>query len=683
MSHPSQDARPSARRRRAIEPIRWLREYTRHHGVWTPGVKLMRNHDLKTKAAICLGLGLVVLGLPLQESIRERWHTWRHMQIAQAGLAQTIEMGKLGWSLGDLSEALLNEPLGRPVPPLEPILAKESSSYAQLMRLTEGPDAPGPTKRAAAGLTDTRSAFLNRLNEAASTPGTASPRVEALTAYRHQLQAMRLAVGATWSHGIDADPINRELRLGIIDKLAHAQTVLRDIQRMGLQLYAGKQSSEFVQTYGAKVIEARLLFEQAQPHVDMAVADGALNRTLAEQVHDSVHQFIKTASAVARSAGTGADPDGLAMASVPASVFLTHGQHAVSQDFALLKAAHEALSERIEAQREALIHDLLRDAGVVIVLFALTTYLMLCAFRVLNGGLRSLHRNLDSLGQGKLAIASQGWGRDEIGQSLSALGLSAQRFARLLEAVTQGVAAVSQASKEVATGNSGLSSRTGDMREAIHHVSEKARIFSSAMDECGTKVSTAADHVRAMRADAQRSQKAMSGLRDSMSALQGKSREIAQVVELVETVAYQTKLLSLNASVEAARAGVAGKGFAIVAQEVRALARRSEDAARKIHTIVNSSINEIEEGTLMTARASEAVEHTGQAIAAVDQIMADIVRLTHTGVTESQEVLGITRDVENSADGNARLVDQLSSASGALKSQGDSLKRSVRHFVFG
>ena len=170
MSHPSQDARPSARRRRAIEPIRWLREYTRHHGVWTPGVKLMRNHDLKTKAAICLGLGLVVLGLPLQESIRERWHTWRHMQIAQAGLAQTIEMGKLGWSLGDLSEALLNEPLGRPVPPLEPILAKESSSYAQLMRLTEGPDAPGPTKRAAAGLTDTRSAFLNRLNEAASTP---------------------------------------------------------------------------------------------------------------------------------------------------------------------------------------------------------------------------------------------------------------------------------------------------------------------------------------------------------------------------------------------------------------------------------------------------------------------------------------------------------------------------------
>lgn len=678
-----QEASSPARRRRAIEPIRWLREYTRHHGVWTPGVKLMRNQDLKTKAAICLGLGLIVLGLPLQESIRERWHAWQHMRVAQDGLAQTIEMGRLGWSLGDLSDALLNETLGQPVPSLDPILEKEKTAYEQLIKLTEGADVPIPTKRAAAGLTDARSAFLSRLREVATQPGTASPRVEALTAYRHQLQTLRLAVGSTWSHSIDADPINRELRQGIMDKLAHAQIVLRDVQRMGLQLYAGKQSSEFVQMFGTQVIEARLLVQQAQPHLEMALDDGVLEKGTAEQAHNSVNQFIQTAASVARSAGTGADPEGLAIGSVPASVFLKHAQQAMTQDFALLKEGHVQLSERIQAQRNAQIHSLLRDAGVVTVLFALTTYLMLCAFRVLNGGLRSLHRNLDSLGQGKLSISSQGWGRDEIGQSLSALGLSAQRFSHLLEAVTQGVAAVSQASKEVATGNSGLSTRTGGMRESIHHVSEKAKLFSGAMDECGTKVSAAADHVRAMRADAQRSQKAMSGLRGSMAALQGKSREIAQVVGLVETVAYQTKLLSLNASVEAARAGTAGKGFSIVAQEVRALARRSEDAARKIHTIVNSSINEIEEGTLMTSRASDAVEHTGQAIASVDQIMADIVRLTHTGVVESQEVLGITRDVEQSAEGNARLVDQLSSASGALKSQGDSLKRSVRHFVFG
>jgi methyl-accepting chemotaxis protein len=85
----------------------------------------------------------------------------------------------------------------------------------------------------------------------------------------------------------------------------------------------------------------------------------------------------------------------------------------------------------------------------------------------------------------------------------------------------------------------------------------------------------------------------------------------------------------------------------------------------------------------MAERASEAVHHTDEKIEAIDRLMVDIVDLTRSAVRESNEVLGITRDVEQSADGNARLVAQLSDASAALRSQGDSLKRSVQHFVFG
>ena len=172
-----------------------------------------------------------------------------------------------------------------------------------------------------------------------------------------------------------------------------------------------------------------------------------------------------------------------------------------------------------------------------------------------------------------------------------------------------------------------------------------------------------------MRADAQRSQKAMSGLRGSMAALQGKSRKLPRWWAWWKPWPTRPSCFLTQCLRRSGCAGTAGKGLFDRCPRGARLARRSEDAARKIHTIVNSSINEIEEGTLMTSRASDAVEHTGQAIASVDQIMADIVRPTHTGVVESQEVLGITRDVEQSAEGNARLVDQLSSASGALKSQ--------------
>jgi methyl-accepting chemotaxis protein len=166
-----------------------------------------------------------------------------------------------------------------------------------------------------------------------------------------------------------------------------------------------------------------------------------------------------------------------------------------------------------------------------------------------------------------------------------------------------------------------------------------------------------------------------------MRALSGKSREISHVVQLMETVAFQTKLLALNASVEAARAGAAGKGFAVVAQEVRSLAVRSEESARRIHNILSSSISEIEECNLMTERASDAVRNTDEKIQSVNQSMGDIVRQTQNGMNESQEVVHITKQVEESISGNARLVEQLSDASLALREQGESLRRSVHHFL--
>jgi methyl-accepting chemotaxis protein len=146
-------------------------------------------------------------------------------------------------------------------------------------------------------------------------------------------------------------------------------------------------------------------------------------------------------------------------------------------------------------------------------------------------------------------------------------------------------------------------------------------------------------------------------------------------------VAFQTKLLSLNASVEAARAGSTSRGFSVVAQEVRALAQRSEDAASKIAAIVSGSVADIEEGNAMTERAGQAVSRTDEGIHAVDRIMDDIVRLTRDSMAQAQEVLDIARDVEQSMVENTRLVGQLSEASNALRHQGDSLRRSVNHFV--
>ena len=186
-----------------------------------------------------------------------------------------------------------------------------------------------------------------------------------------------------------------------------------------------------------------------------------------------------------------------------------------------------------------------------------------------------------------------------------------------------------------------------------------------------------------MRIESQRSRRAMAGLQERMRALQGKSREIAQIVDLIGAVAYQTKLLAINASVEAARAGVAGTGFAVVAQEVRALAMRSEAAGRRIQSIVESSVEEIDGGQQMSDRVGQAMVRADQELDAVSGAVAEIVTLVRSGQSQSSDVLTIAREVDDTVENNARLVSQLSDAAAELRDEGDSLKRSVQHFELG
>jgi hypothetical protein len=207
-------------------------------------------------------------------------------------------------------------------------------------------------------------------------------------------------------------------------------------------------------------------------------------------------------------------------------------------------------------------------------------------------------------------------------------------MSELFEAVTQGVAAVSHASREVAIGNAGLSGRTGSIRGSIEDVSQKAQSFSNAMDDCGYEVQQAAEHARAMRADAQRSRKAISGLRDRMHAADPQQRDPPG--GRPGSSRWPTRPASLNASIEV-------RGPAAPARASPWWPRRfgcSPSAARMRPTGSNRSCarrQDIEEGGLMTDRAVEAVRQTDEKVDAVNRIMDEIVRLTRDSLLESQD----------------------------------------------
>ena len=689
MSTPSEDlsaftrqpARTLAQRVRALSER--LRNYVHYHGLWAPGVRLLRRLSLGGKAVLLVSLMSVPMLWLVTEATLARWQSYQSATLSHQGVEIYRDLWALERAALDLAQArALDAAADNP----QAALQDEQARFTALQAHRPAWLARHPQGRAAwQALQQQRDAMLqSRRSASTQTPADVGERRRAISAYVTDIQALTRDVLALWAPSVDGNGDLRPLRVSATLVLPALHGSLGRLMDRGAQVFDGPDRISPVHAMHTDLAEARLLIPVLRASLEVGKIRGVLNDAQASAPIDALQAFLALSDRLMMLADTATSATDLgAGTGVDRATLLRQGS-ALRQSLQGLHAqVLDALGTRMASAQATVATRCLRDGLLLGTLLALVLYMQISFYKVIGGGLNILCRQLRELGRGNLSIRPQARGRDEVAQALDALGASAQHMSQVLEAVTQGVAAVSHASRDVATGNAGLSGRTGEMRHAIGGVSDRAQSFSGAMDRCGQAVEQATEHMHAMRADAQRSRKAMGGLRERMQALQAKSREIARVVEMVEGVAYQTKLLSLNASVEAARAGAAGRGFAVVAQEVRALAQRSEYATRKIHAIITSSIHEIEDGHLMTERASEAVRHTDEKIEAIDRLMVDIVDLTRSAVRESNEVLGITRDVEQSADGNARLVAQLSDASAALRSQGDSLKRSVQHFVFG
>jgi methyl-accepting chemotaxis protein len=344
-----------------------------------------------------------------------------------------------------------------------------------------------------------------------------------------------------------------------------------------------------------------------------------------------------------------------------------------AQSLAVLDTALAQRIDRTSAQRSVVVWTV--AAGLVIAL-----YLLMSFYRVMNGGLVLLRRQVGLMASGDLSARPRPWGNDEVASALSSLGASLARLADLFAAVRQGVAAVSQASHSIASGTSDLTDRTDRNAAGLAQIMDGVTRYIDQLDECGRRVDIAVDAVQAMRLDSARSRKNMDRLHERMRSLRGKSREIGEIVGLIDGIAFRTNILALNASVEAAKAGEAGRGFAVVAQEVRALALRSADSARRISDIVNRSTEDIEQSSALTEHAAQTLKDTEAQVGRIHAAMHEIVALTRAGQMNSQEILEEIRVLNTTTAENAKLVTQMSTAADGLSQQGDRLNDKVATF---
>lgn len=659
----------------------------RYHGLWGPGVRLLQNLRFRNKAL----LTVICLVLPIGYLITQ--DLWRHRHAAaDAQMAHTAMLmyrlvaGEME-ALGELGLALHeNAQFGVPASHLNNFAQQEEGAYNALSGAMPAAVAlPARLQRQMLVLERARAEVVKPLKgEQAENTDALQQRLDALAGLERLLDTLRLDVLHELDAAVTDDEALDSLMAGGLERLPAVLSQIRQANQAGARVYVAHGRHDFSLRLMESAVNLQWLTDAAVRDLDHAMALGAVDADLARQTLSDLSDFAALTRRMAQtSIASLGEQDVINAVGLDQTAYRERAAKVEASCEALLSLVIAATDDGLVAHDALLSSEMRRSVGITVGGVLLMVYLLVCLNMVVGGGLKELCARVDALAQGDLSEKPEARGTDEVGTAMTALAQSIRRMSTLFEAVTQGVAAVSHASREVAVGNAGLSGRTGDIRRSIGDAGERARSSMEAMNRCGDEVERIAEHMRDVRVDAQRSRKAMGELQTRMQSLQTKSREIGRVVLLVESVAHQTRLLSLNASVEAARAGLAGKGFAVVAQEVRDLARRSEAAAQKISEIVQASVTEIQEGGMLTQRVGDSVRLTDERVAEVSAIMGDIVRLTQTGRDQSHEVVGITRSVEESAGGNARMVDQLAHASADLREQGDNLKRSMQHFVFG
>jgi methyl-accepting chemotaxis protein len=169
----------------------------------------------------------------------------------------------------------------------------------------------------------------------------------------------------------------------------------------------------------------------------------------------------------------------------------------------------------------------------------------------------------------------------------------------------------------------------------------------------------------------------------TMKGINDSSRKIADIIGVIDGIAFQTNILALNAAVEAARAGEQGRGFAVVASEVRSLAGRSADAAKEIKSLINASVERVEHGNTLVENAGDTMTEVVNSIKRLTDIMGEISAANSEQTTGFEQVGQAVNNMDQATQQNAALVEEMAAATGSLSSQANDLVQTVAIFQLG
>jgi methyl-accepting chemotaxis protein-2 (aspartate sensor receptor) len=286
-----------------------------------------------------------------------------------------------------------------------------------------------------------------------------------------------------------------------------------------------------------------------------------------------------------------------------------------------------------------------------------------------------------ALARGDLSVQLDTARDDEVGRLMAAVDHIGAGLAEVVRQVRHNSDGLATASSEIAQGNLDLSTRTEQQVSGLARTAASMHELSGTVRQNAESAEQANQLAQGAQAVARRGGDVVAQVVSTMQGIHGASARIADIIGVIDGIAFQTNILALNAAVEAARAGEQGRGFAVVAGEVRSLAGRCADAARQVKTLIGDSVERVGQGTRLVEQAGSTMTELTQTIEQVTTFVARISSASQAQSSSVAEVGESIQQMDTTTQHNAALVEQMAAAAASLRAQADELVRSVAVFT--
>ncbi len=294
--------------------------------------------------------------------------------------------------------------------------------------------------------------------------------------------------------------------------------------------------------------------------------------------------------------------------------------------------------------------------------------------------LKEIRASLKVIAQGDLRVKFNTERQDELGEMAGELNKTTEELANIIWTIRKNSAEVNTAAQEIATANTDLSQRTYEEAAALEEISATIEEMNSSIQRIKNNAGEVNAFSQTTLTAVQNGEAYFKETFETIKAIADSNRQIAEIIKVVDDIAFQTHLLALNAAVEAARAGAQGKGFAVVADEVRNLARRAAEAATEIEELIVASVQRTEQGNKLVQNSSQLMEKIVANTKRTSELFQEVTTTVGEQAYATEQIKQSIEQLNQVTQQNAAMVEEVSSTSELLSKKAEELYQIVNRF---